>query len=300
MGAQSRTLLDSIKSNHAYRRKHCNNNNHNEEFNNSKSMPLMVHNDSKGSWLLLRKLSVIVEVMTEARQFRQHHHDTPQATRLFTRLLGYTDTIEQVGAHIRTREYIETPYDEFGIVDKKELLRSVMGSVSTEFYWGGSYEGPHHLMWPRRFYEGDGLSLRKKIPMHFRSSQTLRVILPRDLHDYLHKVTEPPIAPPLDVMEQYYREQAQVLHLYSIVRYHGLKDSPMTHDAKERFRLARLHDELAELEDGVLGVLPNREHLAALPLHEARQALRALARVQGLSNDESCKAAFFDSLPDAA
>jgi hypothetical protein len=228
-------------------------------------------------------------------------NDTLRATRLFTRLLDYTDTIEQVGTQVRTREYIETPYKEHGIIDKQELLRRVMGSVSAEYYWGGSYAGPHHLMWPRKFYEGQGLGTRRKIPMHFRSSQTLRVILPRDLHDYLHKVTEPPLAPDSDVMEQYYREQEQILHLYSVVRYHGLKDSPMTHEQKEHYRLLRLHEELEKLEEGQVGLLPDTELLASLSLHDARQILRSLARVQGLSNDSDCQMAFFsEDLPWAA
>ena len=55
-------------------------------------------------------------------------NDTLRATRLFTRLLDYTDTIEQVGTQVRTREYIETPYKEHGIIDKQELLRRVGGA----------------------------------------------------------------------------------------------------------------------------------------------------------------------------
>ena len=221
------------------------------------------------------------------------HQKDLRNERLFARIAEQSDRLLVNGGRVEVIEPIDTPYDEFGIVDKKELFRRILGSVSTDFYWGGSYVGPHHIMWPQADYAGEGLGARRKIPMKFRSSQSLRVIIPRDLHDYLHKITEPPKQPGIDTMEQYYQEQQTVLHLYDIVRYHGLSDLSISEQNKEQYRLHRLHDELGRIKDGQVGLLPDRELLASMELNEVRQTLRRLARVQGLSNDPACQEAFF-------
>lgn len=100
--------------------------------------------------------------------------------------------------------------------------------------------------------------------------------------------------PDKDIMEQYVLEQRQVQNLYDIIRFHGLHDlGGMAHDDKEAYRLERFRKRLTEMEDGYVGVMPSRELLATLPLHAARQAVRSLARVQGLSNDKASRKAFF-------
>ncbi|QQS22268.1 hypothetical protein IPM09_01860 [Candidatus Saccharibacteria bacterium] len=215
-----------------------------------------------------------------------------KSARLLSRLADHSDYVYVVGNRVVVEKMIDTPYNEHGIVDTRELFRRVLGTVSTEYYWQGSYEGPHHIMWPRGWYrqKTDG----KQIAMQFRNSPTLRLYLPRDLHDFTHKITDPPVPPSRDVMEQYILEQCQVQNLYDIVRFHGLHDlHGMAHDDKEAYRLERFRERLSEMEDGYVGVMPSREFLAALPLHTARQVVRSLARVQGLSNDKASRKAFF-------
>ena len=75
----------------------------------------------------------------------------------------------------------------------------------------------------------------------------------------------------------------------------------MSHEQKEDYRLRRFHELLDEMDDGQVGLMPQREMLARMPLVEARAVIRSLARVQGLSNDPSCQRAFFaEPLPLAA
>ena len=214
--------------------------------------------------------------------------------RLFARLAGHTEYLKPSGAGFRLREYIETPYDEFGIIDKRELFRRLLGSVSVDFYWDGSYEGPHHLLWPRSHYTTGGAHPERPLSERFRGAPSLRVILRRDLHDWLHEATQPPQVPSREVMWHHDHEQGQILRLYDTIRHRSLsKIHGMSHEQKEAYRLRRFHELLGEMDDGHVGLMPQREALARMPLMEARAVIRSLARVQGLSNDSSCQRAFF-------
>ena len=83
-------------------------------------------------------------------------------------------------------------------------------------------------------------------------------------------------------------------------RFHGLDDlDRMTHEEKEELRLERFREKLDKMEDGFLGVMPSKDMLAAMTLHEARQTVRSIARVRGLSNDRACRAAFFGEVANS-
>jgi hypothetical protein len=71
-----------------------------------------------------------------------------KSARLLTRLADHSDYIHVVGNRVVVEKMIDTPYNEYGIVDTRELFRRVLGAVSADYYWRGSYEGPHHIMWP--------------------------------------------------------------------------------------------------------------------------------------------------------
>lgn len=94
-------------------------------------------------------------------------------------------------------------------------------------------------------------------------------------------------------MQHYIREQWDADRLYDIVRYHGLKQFDMPLEEKEAYRQKCLLEELEQLPNSSVGLLPNPENLAVMPFVEARQALRSIARIQGLSNARSSQEAFF-------
>lgn len=219
-----------------------------------------------------------------------------QEQRLLERISEHTGRLTIHGNRVVVEEYIETPYDAFGLVDKQELFHRILGSVAN-FHWEGRYVGPHHIMWPRENYSGFGLGDRRNIPKQFRGSTSLKMIIPRELHDYLHKITLPPELPSVDVMVRYIREQNDVNRLYDIVRYRGLKHFDMSFEDKEVYRERRLMEELEQLPASSIGLMPDPETLAAMPFTEARQVLRSIARIQGLSNATSSQRAFFRELP---
>jgi hypothetical protein len=190
---------------------------------------------------------------------------------------------------------IDTPYDEYGIVDKRELLARVMGSVATNHIWKGTYEGPHHIMWPRYAYQMISPKSFRPRATHFRGSPSLKVILPRQLHDYLHIVTDPPVVPSNDVMMQYAKEQFQVQRLYDTIRFHGaLHLDQKTPEERENIQWQTMLDKLESMDEGQIGLMPDKEQLASAGIIFARQVLRTVARTQGLSNNTQCQQAFFN------
>lgn len=215
------------------------------------------------------------------------------------RLADYSDLIQRNNNHtITVLDQVETLYDPNGIIDRRALLRDVMGSVATEYHWGGmytgQYAGPHHLMWPRRNYLRPwDASINATTAAQYRSSPTLQVILPRELHDYLHRVTEPPTMPAMDVMEQYNLEQSQVSILFSVISHASFRKLSLTDTEREALRLRVFHDRLNSMQEGSLGLMPDIATLASQPLIESRQQLRHLARPLGISASKACQQVFF-------
>lgn len=213
-------------------------------------------------------------------------------TSLLWRLADYTSILERLPNNIMAvTSMIETPYTEYGIIDRKELFRRLLGSVASEYTWQGDYGGAHHLMWPRaRYRRPHVLASHEATTMHFRGSPSLKVDLPRELHDYLHRVTEPPVAPPLEVMHQYNLEQLQIHRLYSTIKLTSYKHVDLPLEALERLRADGLERKLGEMEDGQIGLMPTRELLAAMSLEEARVFLYNRSHPLDITNPE----VFFD------
>lgn len=211
------------------------------------------------------------------------------------KIAPYTDRVDRNSDHsLSVHDYVEIPYDEYGVIDRKEFLTRLVGSVASDYHWDGSKMNTHHLVWPRRVYRPYDIDTPyTKITGEFRENPSLKIILPVDLHMYLHGVTEIPNMPDLDVMDQRNLEQRQVSSLFEAVRYDNLEDLSYEHLDKEMFRYALLLERLDHMEDGHVGLMPDREMLAALPLAESRQLLRHLARPIGFSACKACQQVFF-------
>jgi hypothetical protein len=219
-----------------------------------------------------------------------------QENTLLWTLADHTDLIQR-GANgtVRVLDIIDTPYGDHDIIDRKKLFSRILGSVASEYHWEGSYEGPHHLMWPRRFYYSPVVRKRESDEAaRYRGSPSLKVILPRQLHDYLHRITLPPVPPSLEVMRQYNLEQEQVNRLYNTV---SLKSyslaTDLTFEEKEMLRRESLLRKLEVMEDGQVGLMPDIATLAELPVAEIRQRLRHLARPLGISAHRAARRVFF-------
>ena len=189
---------------------------------------------------------------------------------------------------------IETPYLEHGIIDHRSLVRQVLGSVASDYQWQGSFVGPHHLMWPRRLYpHSHDATSPEGIAAQYRSSPSLQIIIQREAHMYLHQVTEPPVRPSLEVMYQYNIEQAQIASLFSLLNGKTFHNEALPPGVLEDLRQRIFHDKLDHMQDGQVGLMPDREFLAQLELSDARTVLRRLARPLGISANKACQTVFY-------
>ena len=159
-----------------------------------------------------------------------------------------------------TTEYVETPYNEYGLVEIGPLFTRLLGSVAVEHVWRGNNAGLHHIMWPNRAYRELMPASDREVAVEFRTAPTLMIDIPRQMHEYLHKVTEPPTMPGIDIMQQYALEQQQVRKLAAIVSLHGRSRLlRLTKEQAENSRRQRVNFWLDKMQDGYLGIMPDRE-----------------------------------------
>lgn len=216
-------------------------------------------------------------------------------TSLLWQIAEYTDQIRRNNnGTVTVMELIETPYDEFGLLNKQLLIQRVLGVVAGAYHWEGSFAGPHHFMWPREAYHYPAVAKNKaSVINHFRECPSNKIWIHRQPHDVLHRLTPEPEMPDYDVMEQYNLEQDQVSRLYGLVRYDSLKELHLGLEEKELRRHQLMIDRLERYEDGYLGLMPSRELLASVPIAQARQILRHKAQPLGISADKDCEKVFY-------
>ena len=97
-------------------------------------------------------------------------------------------------------------------------------------------------------------------------------------------------------MRQWVFEQEQVYRLYDSIKLGSMSAIDVSQDIKEQLRHESYLRKLETMQDGELGLMPDKEMLSVLTIDEARRTLRALARVQGISNAKPCKRAFFGNM----
>jgi hypothetical protein len=117
-------------------------------------------------------------------------------------LLELSEHLASKGDRIRGIDLLDVPLDEHGIPKRTEFVKMVLGTIATDHYWTG-FVDIHHLAWPGIDYhnmrEGDD----RYMAMKYRGCATLKVRVPRQLHNYFHKVTHQPPLPSVDVMRQW-------------------------------------------------------------------------------------------------
>jgi hypothetical protein len=200
-----------------------------------------------------------------------------------------------VGNRIRAIDMLKVPLDGNGIPKRADFLRDVLGTVATNHYWTG-YVDIHHLAWPGNDYRTIQTDEHESLGAAYRGAAALKIRLPRQLHNYIHKISlEPPI-PPIDVMRQWVFEQTQIYRLYDTVRLSNLDKFEADDATKESLQYRSYQEKVAVMRDGKFGLMPDREHLSKLELEDARRTLRCLARARGLTNARSSRRQFFSDI----
>ncbi|MBC7764514.1 hypothetical protein H7Y29_02260 [Microbacteriaceae bacterium] len=209
-----------------------------------------------------------------------------------TPLLELSDHLILQNGRISGINRIEVPLDEHGIPKRTEFVKMALGTIAADHYWSGFLD-VHHLAWPGANYRDLNYADDRYMALKYRGCATLKVRVPRQLHNYFHKISFEPPVPSADIMHQWLLEQNQVDRLFDTICISSLSQFDINHDAKEEWRKSSYIAKLEQMRDGELGLMPDREMLSRLELHHARQALRGIARVRGITNDRRSHRSFF-------
>lgn len=218
----------------------------------------------------------------------RHQHLPPaEASSLLIRAKGKT----------RTKKRFPIEYDEFGVPDPAKTIEKVADTIDPEYRFL-PLTNIHHYSWPRYKYS------RSEMESEYRSSPTLMMRMPIQLHNYLHAVTFRPQVPEIAIMQERVMEDRRAHDLYAIgrraVRFakHADKLPLGTHDMaefQERKQLAKHFDMLCRDDtslfyeyldstpEGVFGILPDLDLLANEPLALAVGRLGRVAAIEALA-----------------
>lgn len=207
-------------------------------------------------------------------------------------LVGLSELLDRRNSQLVVTEKIPVPVSEHGIPLPREMIEHVLATIATRHIWTGHYD-VHHVAWPEQEYKRINKETASYLGGQYRGTAALKIRLPRQLHNYIHAVTEPPVMPDTDVMDQWVHEKRQVERLYDTVSLKSMAELNLPQEELEGYRFSNFHQKLEKMEDGHLGLMPERERLLSMELADARQALRAIARVQGFSNGKRRQRQFF-------
>lgn len=181
------------------------------------------------------------------------------------------------------RHFLDMPLDEYGRPDIATAVTTVASTIDNTYQWPAP-TNIHHLAYDRADYYNAG-----DLAIGYRESSSLMVAVSAQLHSLLHEVYKNPPMPPEEVMRQHVDEQRRVTTLFTIgqraVRFNKwsrIAERPSSRLLYQRMgETATFYRRLSEIEsdafyryldtcdDGVLGVMPDTELLATMPLREA-------------------------------
>jgi hypothetical protein len=151
---------------------------------------------------------------------------------------------ELIAPQFRTgRKKIETPLDSRNLVDAPKLFQEINKTVDSSYDWKSRFNDTHHLQWPSRTYDENIDNLH---PQEFRNLAISQWVLPRVLHNWIHKITEPPPIPNPEVMKYRIDAQRVVTSLFSTIRISNRIVSRQLSDAKIHHMLVQKFDEASQ------------------------------------------------------
>lgn len=109
---------------------------------------------------------------------------------------------------------IDTPVDERGLVDPREVIRVVGSMVQPEFEWPNRLS-VHHMYWNARWYGFPSAGPKAEL---FRELSIHKMLVRRMFENVLHKVMVPPAVPSAEVMEGRIESWSVAWNLFSSVR----------------------------------------------------------------------------------
>ena len=107
---------------------------------------------------------------------------------------------EEVWVHHPDRDgRLPTPIDERNLVNLDALVELVKGTVEPGYEWNSSFFDVHHLHWTAALYTGSSNRDTQEL-RDFRNLASRKAYVPRQFHNWVHRVTEPSPLPERDVI----------------------------------------------------------------------------------------------------
>lgn len=116
-------------------------------------------------------------------------------------LVDHTDYLELRHGKLYAAKKLEVPLNEYGLPQREQLLRSVLGVVAAEYAWQGYYD-VHHVAWPYSAYRALNTDDFESVGESYRNMGGMKIKANRDIHDLVHLITDPPAIPEEAVMTQ--------------------------------------------------------------------------------------------------
>lgn len=118
---------------------------------------------------------------------------------------------------------IQTPTDDRGLVEIAEHIKLVKMTLSPGINWNYQSSNIHHFYWPAHLYNkaNDNVQTQEII---FRNLPIHKGLLPIQFHNWMHRISEPPILPKPEVIE--YRNESWFVanKLFQAVRKYKRQD----------------------------------------------------------------------------
>jgi len=174
--------------------------------------------------------------------------------------------------HVVIADKLVAPFDKFGIPRSEIMLSRLLGAMTTKSYvWTGRFD-EHHMATPKADYtvirpENDG-----DLGSAFRGIASLKIDLPRMMHNAAHAVFElhPHTNP--DVMRTALFEVGQMQSLQGILNDHLYEDRDTT-IINEVLCLNAIRRAIEKMEEPEVNMMPPLGELYAMDLSEIRIAL---------------------------
>jgi hypothetical protein len=176
------------------------------------------------------------------------------------------------------RERIATPTDERGLVVVPSLIAAVRKTIRPEYRWTAPYD-IHHFQWPDAWYPYYP-GIDRANPHQFRELSIHKGLVPREFHNWLHRITIPPPVPSHEVM--FYRVEA-----WDVARaLFGEVQGVFQWERRMRRRVTRLQHDSGVLPPEFSGVdLIGQTVMADVLSSNFRGIERHLARLDGIPEE---------------
>lgn len=195
---------------------------------------------------------------------------------------------------IKAADKMPLPVNEFGVPDLDTIIDTSLATLDRSYTFPEPSNRHHLASLARQYHQHPSGS---KIPGTYRESGSLVARMQVQLHNYWHEIYEDSVTPDMDTMIQGTKEQYRINTLAYIgntalrlerATYEGYKDEAMRTHLKLRGKMdaAQLkgiyYDFLDSYPEGVVGIFPNKEHIASIPFQQSVSELKKRTRPHGL------------------